>query len=189
MPADRASRVPRASHGPRGAEVRIRPARSRDSEAIRTIYNAAVRTSTATFDTVPRSSRDQHAWYSAHKGRYPVVIAEVEGGVVGWASLSAWSERRAYRATAELSVYVATSHRGRGLGKALVLAVLNAGSRRGVRTVLARVVEGNPTSRALHLAVGFTPVGVMHRVGKKFGRILDVELLEFHGPAGGDDRR
>lgn len=172
--------MPRSTDASGGAPPRIRAARSRDLEAIRSIYNEAVLTTTATFDTVPRTSREQRVWYAAHEGRYPVLVAEAEHRVVGWASLSAWSDRRAYRDTAELSVYVASTHRGRGFGKALVVGLLQAGSRRGLRTVLARVAEGNPASRGLHVRVGFVPVGVMHRVGEKFGRVLDVELLEFH---------
>lgn len=172
--------MPRNTDASGGAPPRIRAARSRDLEAIRSIYNEAVRTTTATFDTVPRTRREQRVWYSAHEGRYPVLVVEAEHRVVGWASLSAWSDRRAYQDTAELSVYVASAHRGHGFGKALMVGILEAGCRRGLRTVLARVAAGNPASRGLHLKVGFVPVGVMHRVGKKFGRLLDVELLEFH---------
>ncbi len=172
----------RRARGP-AADLRVRRAQARDAEAIRSIYNEAVRSTTATFDTSPRTAAAQREWFSAHQGRYPVLVAELDRAVIGWVALSPWSDRPAYEGTVELSVYVASSHRRRGVGTALMQEILRAGARRRVRTVLARVAGGNPASRALHLKAGFVPVGVMHRVGKKFGHVLDVELLEFHWPA------
>jgi L-amino acid N-acyltransferase len=163
--------------------IRIRSARPRDAEAIRKIYNDAVRHTTATFDTEPRSSADQHAWYGGHDARHPVLVAEANGAVIGWASLSPWSDRSAYDGTAEISVYVDASWRGRRVGRSLVSNLLRVAGDVGLHSVLARVVQGNPVSRALHISSGFAPVGVMHQVGFKFGRYLDVELLELLLPA------
>jgi L-amino acid N-acyltransferase len=157
---------------------KIRPARDSDAEAIREIYNEAVRSTTATFDTEPRSLADQLAWLREHDARHPVLVAEVGGNLAGWASLSPWSDRSAYDGTAEISVYVGVPWRSRGVGRQLVSEILSAGSRCRFHTILARVAEGNPVSRALHVTAGFTTVGVMHEVGYKFGRFLDVELME-----------
>jgi L-amino acid N-acyltransferase len=156
----------------------VRRARPDDVELMRVIYNDAVRTTTATFDTEPRTLAAQRAWFGEHDERHPVLVAEFGGNVVGWASLSPWSDRKAYDGTAETSVYVASEWRRRGVGRALVSAILQEATRCGFHTLLARVAEGNPVSRALHLSAGFVPVGVMHQVGHKFGRFLDVELLE-----------
>jgi len=142
------------------------------------IYNEAIRTTTATFDTDPRTEAEQIAWFDHHSARYPILVAEVEGILVGWASLSPWSERHAYDGTAEVSVYVGTSWRNRGFGRALLGAILAEATRLGLHTVLARLAEGNPASRRLHLSAGFSTVGVMHEVGFKFNRFLDVELME-----------
>jgi L-amino acid N-acyltransferase len=161
-----------------GPSITLRPAQVADAEGMREIYNDAVGKTTATFDTEPRSLADQVAWFEQHDGRHPVIVAVLDNTVVGWASLSPWSERRAYDGTAEISVYVAAAWRRRGVGRALLAGVLSAGARCHLHTILARVAEGNPVSRGLHLSAGFTPVGVMHRVGYKFGRYLDVELLE-----------
>lgn len=157
----------------------LRPARVGDVSGIRTIYNEAIRTTTATFDTKPRSRADQLAWLQHHDTRHPVLVAEVGETLAGWAALSPWSERRAYDGTAEISVYVGEKWRNRGVGRTLVTELLALAPRCGLHTVLARIAEGNPASRALHLAVGFSSVGIMHEVGYKFDRFLDVELLEF----------
>jgi L-amino acid N-acyltransferase len=161
-----------------GTSIHLRPALVADAERMREIYNDAVRETTATFDTEPRSLSDQVAWFEQHDVRHPVIVALLGDTVVGWASLSPWSERRAYDGTAEISVYVGAEWRRRGVGRALVAEILAAGARCRLHTILARVAEGNPVSRGLHLSAGFTPVGVMHEVGYKFDRYLDVELLE-----------
>lgn len=142
------------------------------------IYNDAVRTTTATFDTEPRAVAEQAGWLKRHGADHPVVVAETTRHVVGWASLSPWSDRRAYAKTVEISVYVHRDFRGRGIGRTLVREVLAAGASRGLHTVLARIAEGNPASLRLHRTAGFEPVGVMREVGFKFGRFLDVALLQ-----------
>ncbi|MFZ0830005.1 MAG: N-acetyltransferase family protein [Thermoplasmata archaeon] len=162
-----------------GRAPTIRPARRDDAEAMREIYNDAVQTTTATFDTEPRSESEQLEWLERHDAQHPVLVAELDHRVLGWVSLSPWSERRAYTRTAEVSVYVGAEWRNRGIGRALLAQILADAQRVGLHTILARVAEGNPQSRELHVRTGFTTVGVMHEVGHKFGRLLDVELLEF----------
>jgi len=156
----------------------VRGARPADAEAIRRIYNEAVRTTTATFDTEPRSPRSQRRWMAAHRPPYLVVVAEREAEVVGWASVSAWSDRPAYAATAEVSEYVASRHRGQGIGTALLSTLVTEADRRGFHTLLARVADGNAASLRLHRAAGFARAGVMREVGWKFGRRIDVHLLQ-----------
>ncbi len=160
----------------------IRAAQRSDAEAMREIYNEAVRTTTATFDTEPRSLDEQVDWLDHHDATHAVLVAELDGTVVGWASLSPWSDRGAYDRTAEISVYVGSRWRGRGVGRALIRGILTAAQECHLHTILARVVVGNPVSRSLHVTAGFKPVGVMHEVGYKFDRFLDVELLEFPVP-------
>jgi L-amino acid N-acyltransferase len=163
---------------PPGTPLRIRPAGPGDAEAIAAIYNEAVRSTTGTFDTEPRSTEDQISRLRHHDARHPVLVAENGGEVTGWASLSPWSERRAYEGTAEISVYVAERWRNRGVGRTLVAEIIAIGRAVGLHTILAGIAEGNPASRRLHLSVGFETVGVTREVGFKFGRFLDVELLQ-----------
>lgn len=100
------------------------------------------------------------------------------GRIAGWARLYPWSPRPAYARTAENAVYVDAAYRGRGLGRALLVEVLRRGYDAGVRVVIARVAEGNPKSVVLHEKAGFTTIGIMHRVGEKFGVIRDVRMME-----------
>ncbi len=159
----------------------IRDATADDLEAIFSIYDGEVLHGTSTFDTTPRSPSQRLEWLEEHVGpRRPVIVAVRDGAVVGWASLSAWSDRCAYARAAEDSVYVATGARGAGVGRALLQELIRRARAAGLSVLLARVVEGNPGSLRLHESVGFGTIGVMHRVGEKFGRILDVSLLELH---------
>jgi phosphinothricin acetyltransferase len=171
-------------------EGTIRPASEADSPRIGEIYNDAVRTTVATFDTEPRSAAEQTAWWRHHGERYPVLVAVDQDAIVGWAALSPWSERPAYAATAEDSVYVDATFRGQGIGRALLGALLEPAGSSGFHTLLARVAEGNPASLSLHAAFGFREVGVMREVGFKFGRWVDVHLLQWVlEPAGGPAHR
>ncbi len=156
----------------------IREATISDLPGITRIYNDAVLTTTATFDTEPKTLDEQRAWLTHHGTRYPVLVAVDGNEVLGWGSLTAWSDRCAYADTAELSVYVDAAHRGQGLGRALAEAVIAAGRTAGLHTLLSRIAEGNDISVKLTESLGFRHVGVMHEVGWKFGRRLDVYLME-----------
>jgi phosphinothricin acetyltransferase len=156
----------------------IRRASIADLAGITEIYNDAVLTTTATFDTKPKSIAEQKVWLESHGEKYPVLVAEEDGAIVGWASLSPWSDRCAYSETAEISIYISEPLRGRGIGSALMSAVLDAGRKTGLHTVLARVVDGNAASVRVHESAGFVRVGVMKEVGRKFGNLLDVILMQ-----------
>lgn len=169
--------------------IRIRPANDRDVPAITEIYNAAVRTTTATFDLDPRRLSDRRRWFRAHGPRHPVFVAVRGSRVVGWTALGPWSDRAAYAATGEVSTYVAEGERGRGTGSRLLATLVRRGRRTGHHTLLARVTDGNAASLRMHVAAGFVPVGVMREVGMKFGRRLDVHLLQLVYPSAPAGRR
>jgi L-amino acid N-acyltransferase YncA len=156
----------------------IRPATSADLKAITDIYNQAILNTTATFDTTPKTIKEQKAWFVEHGDRYPILVAQQDGTIVGWASLSAWSDRCAYSATAEISLYVREDCRGQGIGRQLSLAIIQAGQDAGLHTVIARMAEGNDASVHLAESLGFEYIGVMKEVGRKFGRLLDVYLMQ-----------
>ena len=161
-----------------GMPVTTRIARSEDLNSITEIYNEAVSHTTATFDTTPKNPDEQEAWFAHHNEKYPVVVADSGGRIVGWASLSQWSDRCAYSDTAEISLYVRADQRGKGIGKKLMDAVLAEGQKGGLHTVIARIVEGNEMSVHIHQAFGFESVGVMKEVGRKFGKLLDVHMMQ-----------
>lgn len=158
--------------------ITIRSATLPDLSAITAIYNDAILHTTATFDTEPKTDEEQLAWFKAHDARHPILVAINHGGVVGWASLSRWSDRCAYRDTAEVSTYVHADFRGRGVGKQLMLAIDAEARRVGLHTLLARIVEGNGASVRLCESLGFEHIGVMKEVGYKFGRRLDVSMMQ-----------
>lgn len=158
----------------------IRPATRADVAGIFAIYDHEVLHGTATAQTIPFTADERADWFARHvPDLHPLVVAvDGEGSVVGWAGLSAWSPRQAYRRTAESSVYVAPSRHGRGIGRALMLDLL-ARTRRDtpVRVVLARMVERNAASLRLHESLGFETVGVLRRVMEKAGVLHDMRIL------------
>ena len=158
--------------------ISIDDARTADAPAIASIYNEAIVNTVATFDTEPVSDQDQREWLVAHGQRYPVVVARTDDGVIGWASLSPWSDRCAYGDAAELSVYVRAGERSRGVGQRLARSMLDRGPNVGLHTVLVRIESGNEVSLHIMVKLGFKNIGVMREVGYKFGRRLDVTLMQ-----------
>lgn len=158
--------------------MELRLAEERDAEAIRQIYNVEVLTSTVTFDLRPRDEAEQRDWMEAHSGVYPVVVAVIDGEVVGFACLSPYRPRPAYSTSAEDSVYVAGAHRGAGIGKALLAEVVRLAGVHGFHAVIARIVGDHEASIGLHRALGFELVGIEREIGRKFGRWLDVALMQ-----------
>lgn len=158
----------------------IRLAVLADLGEIAEIYNEEIRHSTATFDLEPVTLEERQDWYSSRDLlRHPVVVFDSGGTIAGWASLSPWAKRCGYARAAEVSVYVDKAHRGKGIGRALIVDLLERGRESGLGVVLARISTGEgPASRGLHESLGFDYVGTMHRVGEKFGRVLDVNILE-----------
>jgi len=156
----------------------VRRAVESDSEAIRLIYNTEVLTSTATLDLVPRSPSDQAAWMSGHSGVYPVVVADTDGVVAGFSSLSAYRPRPGYATAVEDSVYVAEGYRGQGVGRLLLNGAVEAARDHGFHSVIGRIVTEQTASIALHKACGFEIIGIEREVGRKFGRWLDVALAQ-----------
>jgi L-amino acid N-acyltransferase YncA len=158
--------------------VDVRLARPDDAEAIRSIYNLEVQSSTVTFDLVARTVVAQRAWLAVHAGAYPAVVVVEDAEVVGFGSLSAYRERPAYATTVEDSVYVRRDCRGRGFGKAVLSELLALATAHGFHAVMGRIVGGHEASIALHESCGFGLVGVEREVGRKFGRWLDVVVMQ-----------
>ena len=156
----------------------IRRAIPTDAQAIADIYNEAILSTTATFDTASKTAEDRADWLQAHDERHPVLVAVVDGTVVGWASLSRWSERPAYDATAETSFYVHSTQRGRGIGWKLKEAIIEVARALEYHTLIARIAEGSDASIHLNERAGFVHVGTLKEVGRKFGRLLDVHIMQ-----------
>lgn len=158
--------------------MELRLAQPDDAAGIAEIYNHAVTTSTAVFDLRPRSLAEQRAWLADRSGAHAVVVAVDGTTVVGFASLSPYRDRPAYTTTVESSVYVREGHQGRGIGRALMERLLEQATDHGFHAAIARIVDDNEASIALHQAVGYEIVGREREVGRKFNRWLDVVVME-----------
>lgn len=162
----------------------VRDATSQDLAGIFAIYDHEVLHGTATFDTEPKNADQRLEWLAAHLSpKYPALVAvdpRRPSDILGWATLSPWSPRAAYARSAENSVYVRESARGMGVGRELMRHLVLSARANRIAVIIARIADGNPPSIALHKRCGFKPVGTLHRVGQKFGQILDVHILELH---------
>ena len=158
--------------------LKIRPAEQKDLPAITEIYNEAILHTTATFDTQTKTVDDQKPWFDKHGEKYPIVVAVESERVIGWASMSQWSDRCAYAATAEASLYVKEGYRGEGVGRQLSLGILKAAREAGLHTAILRIAGDNAVSKKLAKSLGFKSIGVMKEVGNKFGKLLDVYLMQ-----------
>jgi L-amino acid N-acyltransferase YncA len=156
----------------------LRLATVEDAEAIRSIYNVEVTTSTVTFDLEPRTLEVQRDWLAARSGAHSAIVAVEGGAVIGFASLSPWKERPAYRTSVEDSVYVHRDHQGKGVGRVLLAHLLEVANQSGFHAVFGRIVGGHEASIGLHLGLGFEVVGTEREVGRKFGKWLDVVVVE-----------
>jgi L-amino acid N-acyltransferase YncA len=171
--------------GAQGAKpIGIRPMVPEDWPRVAEILAEGIATGHATFETAVPA---WEAWDAAHLGEGRLV-AEVGGVLLGWAALSPVSSRRVYAGVAEVSVYVAVSSRGLGVGRALLRALVGVSERAGMWTLQAGIFPENEASLRLHRAEGFRELGRRERVGRLAGRWRDVLLLERRSRVvGGED--
>jgi L-amino acid N-acyltransferase YncA len=158
--------------------VRIEPLRPADWPAVRAIYEAGIATGNATFETAAPA---WEAWDAAHLPEHRLLASD-DGRVLGWAALAPVSDRCAYAGVAEDSIYVAPDGQGRGVGRALLTAVVASAERGGIWTVQTGIFPENQPSIRLHQACGFRVVGRRERLGRLNGRWRDVLLLERRSP-------
>jgi L-amino acid N-acyltransferase YncA len=149
-----------------------------DWPAVRVIYGAGIASGDATFAT---AAPDWGAWDAGHLVDHRLV-AVVAGRVVGWTALAPVSDRCGYGGVAEDSIYVAPAAQGRGVGRALLAAVVASADQGGIWTVQSGIFPENQASLGLHRACGFRVVGVRERLGRLHGRWRDVVLLERRSP-------
>jgi L-amino acid N-acyltransferase YncA len=170
------------SHEQTGDEtvVVVRPAKVSDAAAIAEIYNREVTQTTATFDLVPRTLEAQQEWLADRSGAFAAIVGVEPQSrqVVGFASLSPYKERAAYRTTVEDSIYVHRDFGGLGIGKTLLRHLIGVARESGFHTIIARIEASSTASRALHAACGFELVGIEREVGRKFHRWLDVAVMQ-----------
>lgn len=172
---------------PASASLRIERMAPADWPSVRAIYLEGIATGHATFET---GAPSWDAWDAAHAKEPRLVARETgetgasggargpSGAIVGWAALTPVSGRCVYAGVGDLSVYVAASARGRGVGRALLEALVTESERAGIWTLQAGIFPENEASLALHKSCGFREVGRRERIGKMNGVWRDVLLLE-----------
>jgi phosphinothricin acetyltransferase len=161
--------------------VSIRPAAAADADAICAIYNEGIEDRVATFETTPRTVDDVTGWLD---GLPFLVAADDAGDVIGFARVSAYSDRCVYDGVGEHGVYVARSVRGNRIGRQLLDALADTAQAAGFYKLTSRVFTDNPGSLAAHLATGFEEVGVQRRHGRLDGQWKECLLVErLLGPA------
>lgn len=157
----------------------LRDATEADLSAILSIYNHAVAETTAIWNEVLVDLDNRKAWFEARKARgFPILVAQVEGRIAGYASYGDWRPFDGFRHSVEHSVYVEKDHYGRGLGKALMTALIERARAGNIHVMVAAIEAGNAGSIALHASLGFRLVGTHHEVGRKFDRWLDLTMME-----------
>lgn len=143
------------------------------------IYNPYVVGSSFTFDLVQRSLEDQIEWLEDRSGaRFVLVAVDEDDTVLGFAATSPYRDRAAYATTVEDSVYVADGHHSAGVGTALLTELVTTARAHGFHSMIARIVSGHTASLTLHRACGFETIGHEREVGRKFGRWLDVTVMQ-----------
>ncbi|MBA3040295.1 MAG: GNAT family N-acetyltransferase [Alphaproteobacteria bacterium] len=159
--------------------ITIRDAGEADLEAIRDIYNHAVEHTTAIWNEVLIDVDNRRAWLELRRAKgFPVFVAERAGKVAGYASYGDWRAFDGYRHTVEHSVYVDKDCRGAGIGKLLMQALVDHARGNDKHVMIAAIEAENQPSIALHERLGFRLVGIHREVGIKFGRWLDLAMME-----------
>ncbi|MDB5677738.1 GNAT family N-acetyltransferase [Sphingomonas bacterium] len=157
----------------------IRDAASNDAVGILPMYNYAVRETTAIFDTGESDLAAREIWLTKRQeAGFPVLVAEIDGAIAGFASFGDFRAWDGYRFTVEHSIYVAPDRHREGIGRALLTGLIERARAAGKHAMVAGVEAGNAGSIALHVALGFREVGRMPQVAEKFGRWLDLVFLQ-----------
>lgn len=155
----------------------IRKAELKDLENLLSIYNYEVINTAATFDLNPKTIGERKKWFYEHNiGNHPLIVAEMDGQAVGYASLSPYREKEAYSATVELSVYVDVKYRKMGVAGKLMQQILDyAKNDESIHLVLSVITSGNEASVRLHEKFGFTFCGTIPQAGRKFGKYWGID--------------
>lgn len=159
-------------------QISVRRATEADLGVINDIYNHYVQHSICTYQEDPEPMEGRQQWFRHHEGKHPVIVAEANGIIVGWGSLSAYHVRSAYRRTVENSVYVHHEHHRRGIGSVLLQDLIQRARQLDHHAIIAGIDAEQAGSIALHAKFGFQKVGHLRQIGYKFNRWLDVIYME-----------
>jgi L-amino acid N-acyltransferase YncA len=157
----------------------IRIASFSDIEQITEIYNQGIQDRIATLESTTKSTEEMIAWFKNKSPRHKVLVINDENDVVkGWASLNVFNARECYQGVADLSIYIRRENRGQGLGKELLLALIEMGKQMGFYKMVLTTLAVNNTGHKLYQSVGFTKVGTYTKQGILDGKWVDVNIME-----------
>ena len=160
------------------AELTVRDARPADAAAIAVIYNQGIADRIATLETVERTPEERVAWLAARGPRHPVLVAERDRVVAGWGSLNPFNPRKAYEYVADFSVYVERAWRGKGVGSALLRALIARAQQLGYHKMVLSAFPWNALGMALYQKHGFRTVGIYKEQGLLDGHWVDAIIME-----------
>jgi len=159
--------------------IKIRDAREEDLQAILDIYNDVIVNTTAVYSEKPHTLEMRKNWYDDRiNNNFPVFIADINGQIAGFSSFGHFRVWPCYRYTVEISVYVEQSHRGKGISKVLLGALIDRAAAINIHAIIAGISADNEISIRLHQSFGFKEVADFKEVGYKFGRWLDLKFFE-----------
>lgn len=158
-------------------KIIIRKAKNDDIARTLEIYNYEVTNGVVTLDLNQRTLEEWKQWYELHNiDNHPLIVAEADGEVVGYASLSPYRNKEAYKTTVELSVYIDINYRKNGIAAKLIEELIEYSKNRDdIHTIVSVITVGNEASVKLHKKYGFVYCGTIKEAGIKFGRYLDIE--------------
>lgn len=158
--------------------LNLRLAEIKDIVVISEIYNDAVLTTTATFDCEVKSIENRTEWFLNRNRNFPIVVAEKNAQVVGYAAINPWSPKKGYDFCGEVSFYIHKDFRGQGIGKVLLGHLIEVCKGTNLQTIISRITQGNDSSIYIHKCHKFELVGELKKCGNKFGTVLDVTIMQ-----------
>jgi L-amino acid N-acyltransferase YncA len=161
------------------SHLQVRSAEMRDVQDIARIYLQATQDHLATFENFLATPEERTRWVTEHSGKFPLIVAELNGRVLGWSSLSPYQVRPRIEGIAELLLYIDRDYRRHGVGKELMRAILSAGRAQGHFKLIGRFVAYNDASRTLCRLSGWREVGVHQKHTFLDGRWHDVVVVEY----------
>lgn len=147
-------------------------------EDVLSIYNEGIEDRVATLETETKDLTYMLNWFQNHQNRYPVIVAERLGEIIGWASLNKYNTRNAYDGVADLSVYIKRTHRGKGIGGKLLSAIEAHAKENEFHKIVLSTFPFNELGQGLYKKKGYREVGVFENQGKLDGEYVDVMVME-----------
>jgi L-amino acid N-acyltransferase YncA len=160
-------------------DIKIRPAVFSDIDTILEIINHEILHSTSIYDYEPRDFETQKLWFEEKQDqKLPILVAESENGTIGFATYGSFRQKEAYKFTIEHSVYVAEEFLGKGIGKLLLVELIQLAKNQGYHTMIGAIDADNAGSITFHEKFGFKSVGTIRQVGYKFDKWLDLVFMQ-----------